>query len=215
MSTTEQIFIIIGIALVALAIWQILPKAMLSFVPGAIKSRFEPGRYLTPADLDYAEEVIDSLKALGYRMVGTLVEKPPLWRRPFETLILTSDSPADFLCVNVSKRRISYYFETVFSGEEIVITADGGFRPVDQDGLYQYVIAAEDPAEVLAGHRENVSKLVSEGLTPVPAHNPDVIAGAFGLYYGFPAVKKGLRRFGFNNLILFAILCIPLIITLT
>ena len=215
MSTGEIVFVVIGAIIAAFGVWRILPRAVFFFAPGAVNGRFEPGRYLTPDKLDYAAEVIEPLEALGYRMAGTLVEQPPLWRKTVETLVMVPDSSDNFLCINISKLRITYYFQTMFTGGEALITADGGFRPVEDGGLHQFVVKTDEHAEVLDRHRDNSENLISEGLTPVPAYTDEMIGGSTRLYYGFPVVRKGMRRYGLNNLILFIILCIPLVIALT
>lgn len=215
MSTGEIIFIVIGAVILGFAVWRILPKVMFVFSPGWVTGRFDAGRDLTPDQREYAEEVIEPLEALGYRTAGTLVEKPPLWRRPVETLVLTADKPDGFCCVSISKRRITYYFQTLFTGGEAVITADGGFKLVNEGGLCQSVVQTDEAADVLQQHRENVADFVSEGYTPVMAYPPEVIAGSTALYYGFPLVQRGMRRYGLNNLIIFAVLCLPLVFALT
>ena len=214
MSTGEIIFLTIGIAIAAFGIWRLLPKSMFFINPGNVRSWFVDGQEISPGKMEKDEEVLEQLATLGFTPSGVLYEKPPLWSKPVEVLILTSAKASEFICVIVGKRRVTYYFQTLFSSGQVVITAEGGFKPVNDVDLYQSVVSSDEPAEILKRHRENVKHFVSQGFSPVRSYTGDVIGGSTQVYYGFPIVQKGMRTYGSMNSGLLFILCIPLIMAL-
>ncbi|MCJ7606121.1 MAG: hypothetical protein MUO19_08860 [Dehalococcoidales bacterium] len=214
MSTGEIIFLTIGAAIAGFGIWHFLPKSMFFINPGSVTSWFVAGQEISPAKMEKAKELLEQLNALGFTPSGVLFEKPPLWAKALEVLILTSDTAGEFICVVIGKRRMTYYFQTLYTGGQVIITADGGFKPVNEGGLYQSIVSSDNPAEILERHRENVKHFVSQGFSPVHAYTGDVIGGSTQVYYGFPIVQKGMRTYGSMNSGLLFILCIPLILAL-
>lgn len=214
MSTGGVIFIIIGAAIAAFGVWRFLPRSMFFINPGGVSGWFVNGQVLPQEKMEKAAELLEQLSGLGFSPAGVLFEKPPLWARPLEVLILTSGKAGEYICVIVGKRRVTYNFETMFTGGQVVITANDGFKPVNDGELYQTVIASDDPAEIQEQHRQNVQHFVSQGFSPVPAYPGDIIGGSTLAYYDFPSVQKGMRTYGAMNSGLLFILCVPLILAL-
>lgn len=214
MSAGHIIFILIGLLMAAFGVWRYLPKTMLYFKPSHIIGTFHENANLDPAPAERAQKEVDAVSALGFTRAGVQVEKPPLWHKPLEMLILTGNDGAELACVISTKRHVTWYFETIFEGGQLVITAPGGFKPTNDGGLYQSVLETEDPAEILARHRDNVAHFVSQGYVPVKRYTPDVIGGMTGLYYGFPVVRRGMRSYGSMNTLPLTVLFIPLVLAL-
>jgi hypothetical protein len=215
MSAGHIIFILIGALVAAFGIWRYLPKSLLYFRPSGIIGTFYENANLDPAPAERAQEEVDRITALGFARAGVQLEKPPLWHKPLEVLILAGNEGRELACVISGKRHVTWYFETIFEGGQIVITSAGGFKPTNEGGLYQSVLDAEAlPGEVLARHRDNVAHFVSEGFVPVKRYTPDVIGDMTRLYYGFPVVRRGMRTYGSMNTVPLFILCVPLILAL-
>jgi hypothetical protein len=213
MSLAHTIFVTIGALIAAFGVWRYLPKTLLYFMPGGIRGFFREGDQLRFEARERAEETVDALTLLGFTPAGIQLERPPLWSRALKVLVLTG-SGAEIACVIPAKRQTTWYFETLFEDGALVITARGGFKPVNQDGLYQSVPEDVDVAGLLARHRDNVAHFVSQGHHPVKRYPPDVIAGTTRAYYSFPVVRHGMRTYGSMNAVPLAILFIPLIISI-
>jgi hypothetical protein len=213
MSVGHIIFILIGALVAAFGVRRYLPKTLLYFRPGGIYGTFYEGASLDPDPAERAAETVQALAALGFTPAGVLAEKPPLWSRALEVLVLTGREGKEIACVIPAKRHLTWYFETLFEGGQLVITAESGFKPTNEGGLYQSVPNVEDPAELLTRHRDNVAHF-AEGQAPLRSYPPDIIGGTTQVYYGFPVVRRGMRTYGSMNAVPLAVLCIPLIIAL-
>jgi len=214
MSAGHLIFIAIGVLIAAFGVWRYLPKTLLYFKPSHIIGTFHENANLDPAPAERAQEEVDAITALGFTRAGVQLEKPPLWHKPLEMLILTGNDSAELACVISSKRRVTWYYETICEGGQLVITASGGFKPTNEGGLYQSVLDTEDPAEVLARHHDNVAHFASQGYHPVKRYTPDVIGGMTQLYYAFPVVRRGMRTYGSMNSLPLTVLFVPLILAI-
>ena len=211
MSFAREVFIVVGALIAAFGIWRYLPRALLYITPGGIRGFFREGDQLRFEAREKAEETVDALTLLGFVPAGLQLERPPLWARALKVLVLTGPG-AELACVIPTKRFVTWYFETLFEDGAMVITAENGFKPVNQDGLYQSVHADVEAPELLARHRENVAHFTEEGHVPLKSYPPDVIAGTTRAYYRFPVVRRGMRTYGSMNWIPLAVLCIPLVI---
>jgi hypothetical protein len=214
MSGGHIIFIAIGALVAAFGIWRYLPKTLLYFQPSHVTGLFWENARLDPKPTERSQEEVDAIAALGFALAGVQVEKPPLWHKPLEVLVLTSPLDTELGCVISSKRHVTWYFETMFEGGQLVITAAGGFKPTNEGGLYQSVLESDSPADVLARHRDNVAHFVSQGFHPVKRYTPEVIGGMTRLYYGFPVVRRGMRTYGSMNAVPLFIFCVPLVLAL-
>jgi hypothetical protein len=214
MSFGHIIFIVLGVLIAAFGVWRYLPKTLLYFRPSHITGTFYENAGLDPKPAETSQEEKDALVALGFTPAGVQVEKPPLWHKPLEVLILTGKDSTELGCIIATRRHVSWYFETLFEGGQLVITAAGGFKPTNEGGLYQSVLELDDPAEILARHRDNVAHFVSQGHKPVKSYPPDVIAGITGIYYGFPVVRRGMRSYGSMNVVPMTVLFVPLILAI-
>ncbi len=214
MSFVHLIFILFSALLAAFGVWRYLPKAMLYIAPSSVSGTFREGGELRPKDREKVQEAVDDLSLLGFVPAGVQMEKLPLWSRSLKVLILTSRSGPEFACIIPTKRVVTWYFQTLFEDGAVVITADSGFKPANEGGLYQSIPEVEDAAALLERHRANVAHFVEEGHTPVKSYSADVIEGSTRTYYGFPAVRHGMRTFGSMNLVPLVIFFIPLIIAL-
>lgn len=170
------------------AIWKTLPMLIWTLCPTAIHSRFltHPESDQAIAASEKLREWLRRLEAMGFSKIGIKAERPPLWGRTTLELALvhTTDNTYGSIVVDDRGRPLSLYFYTPLIKNCIVFTRNGEFAPeLENDAASVRNIVSDDWGEILASHKERVSRFVQRGLTPLVGSSEQSRIEATRLFY--------------------------------
>jgi hypothetical protein len=151
--------------------------------------------------------VIEKMEALGFKQLGIMVDKPPLWAKGTREITLASSDRKVFASVGLRSLKPSYFFYTPFTGGQVVITGHNSFRNFRKDDFVTAVFSGDDLGEMLAVHQNQVNEFVNKGFIPFRDYTRETVIEATNLYYHAPHPLRQLRIAGIINLI-FILFCI-------
>jgi hypothetical protein len=208
-------FTIVAVLLALFVIWQarsIIPRLVTFFLPVRRVLYFEDeaAQPINETRQAALQPTIEKMEALGFKRLGLMVEKYPLWAGL--TRELTMVSPNDHIIASLGFRRNSpsYFFYTPFDEGGVVITSHNSFRDFKREGFSTFVVASGEPAEMLESHKKTVEEFVNTGYTPYSEYTQEAVIRATNQYYDSPYPKQQLRLAGMFNL-LFLVLCLFLL----
>ena len=136
------------------------------------------------------------MEHLGFHLIGTKVERLPLWGGKLRELSLASTDLLAFASIYVSRSKPIYYFYTPFSGGGVVLTANDLFRKVKGPDFIQTVVPYSNPEKVLAEHQEHVQGFINKGLIPFQQYTGETRVEATYHYYSSHTENRSRRIWG-------------------
>ncbi len=179
-----------------------VPRIVSFFFPGSRKLYFED-QLQAPISEEKREKiqpVIEKMEALGFSLLGFMVDKAPLWAKGSRELVLANSAEKTLASIGFRGNKPSYFFYTPFTGGQMVITAYNAFRYYQSPDLVTEVVSTEDIGEMLQTHKKQVDEFVGRGYTPFNDFSRDSAVKATDLYYRSPAPLQRLRVAGAINL---------------
>ena len=208
-----NLFLLIpAIILLVIVIFQfrtLIPRILSFLQPGNRHLYFEdnPQPPIDELRREMIRPIIEKMEALGFKQLGIMVDKPPLWAKGTREITLASNDRKVFASVGFRSLKPSYFFYTPFSGGQVVITGHNSFRNFHKDDFVTSVFSEDDMGEMLAVHQNQVKEFVNKGFTPFGDYTRETVIEATNLYYRAPHPLRQLRIAGIINL-LFILLCI-------
>jgi hypothetical protein len=197
--TAEQwAALIIAAIIVLLALRLTLNPIVFLFVPSAIRYAFEGGPEEAEelAEQAGAGDILNSVRALGFELLGLKAEYMPLWGKVRE-LSLASPAAGAFASLGIRGNECkALYFYTTFLDGALVLTADGAFLPVDKEDYVIAVMPGTKPGELLAIHQKQVEYLRHQGHEVNTDYSTEGRLTATGVFYAAAATRSFLRRAG-------------------
>jgi hypothetical protein len=187
----------------------LIPRILSFLAPGNRNLYFtdNPQPPIDEIQRQLVRPVIEKMEALGFKQLGIMVDKPPLWARGTREYSLASADRKVFASVGLRSLKPSYFFYTPFTGGQVVITGHNAFRNFRKDNFVTSVFSGEDTGEMLEAHRREVEEFVNKGFTPIKDYTQETAVQATHQYYNSPYPRQQLRVAGFINL-LFILFCI-------
>jgi hypothetical protein len=210
------LYAIVSVVLLIFVIFQgkaILPRVTSFIRPGKRQFYFEDD--LREGDDEMRREqvkpIIAKMEALGFKQLGVMIEKQPLWAKASREIALASSTDKIFVSIGFRHGQPSYFFYTPFTGGQIVITAFNAFRQFHKEDFVTAIVTSGEPAEMLEEHRKNVKELSDKGYSPFQQYSRETLIEATNLYYNSPHTRQQLRTAGMISL-LFWVVCVLLLI---
>jgi hypothetical protein len=208
-------FVILAVLLAAFIIWQgrvIIPRLASFLLPMKRNLYFEEQSQQIGDETRRAalQPVIEKLEALGFKQIGLMVEKFPLWAGVSRELTMVSATERIIVSLGFRRGKPSYFFYTPFTGGGVIITAYNSFRDFKRDDFSTFVIVSGEPEEMLESHKKQVADFINSGYTPYSEYTQESVIEATRQYYDSPYPKQQLRIAGMFN-ILFLIICLFLL----
>lgn len=208
-----NLFLLIpAIILLVFIIFQLrtlIPRILSFWAPGNRNLYFtdNPKPPIDEIQRQMVRPVIEKMESLGFKQLGIMVDKPPLWAKATREYTLASADRKIFASVGVRSLKPSYFFYTPFTGGQVVITGHNAFRNFRKDDFMTTVFSGEDMGEMLEMHRHGVEEFVNKGYTPIKDFTQETAIQATNQYYKSPYPRQQLRVAGVINLI-FILFCI-------
>jgi hypothetical protein len=208
-------FAILTAVLFAFIVWQgktVLPRIVAFLLPVKRHLFFED-------DLEKPEEqprravirpIIEKLAALGFKPLGMMVEKYPLWAGSSREVVMVSRDAKIIASLGFRNGKPSFFLYTPFTGGEVVITSFNAFRDFKKADFVTTIVPSGEPEEMLEIHKQQVEKFVALGNVPFTDYTRESVILATNQYYDSPYPKQQLRIAGLFNL-LFLIVCLLLL----
>ncbi|HEX7476084.1 MAG TPA: hypothetical protein VF318_08985 [Dehalococcoidales bacterium] len=208
-------FTILAALLLIFIVWQartVLPRIVSFLLPVKRHLYFEDDlqKPAEAAKRETLRPVIEKLESLGFKPLGMMVEKFPLWAGTSREITMVSPVVKTIASLGFRRRKPSYFFYTPFTGGEVVITSYNSFRDFTKDDFVTTVVPSGEPSEMLEIHQKQVEKFMALGYTPFTDYTRDSVITATRLYYDSLYPKQQLRIAGLFNL-LFFIVCLFLL----
>lgn len=208
-------FTILAALLLVFIVWQartVLPRIVSFLLPVKRRLYFEDDlqKPVEAAKRETLRPVIEKLESLGFKPLGMMVEKFPLWAGVSREISMTSPAAKTIASLGFRRRKPSYFFYTPFTGGEVVITSYNSFRDFNKDDFVTTVVPSGEPAEMLEIHQKQVEKFIALGSVPFTEYTRESVIKATELYYDSLYPKQQLRIAGLFNL-LFFIVCLFLL----
>jgi hypothetical protein len=150
---------------------------------------------------------IEKLHALGFKSLGIMLEKQPLWARVTREIALASSQDQIFASIGFRHSEPSYFFYTPFTGGQVVITGYNTFRHFRRDDFISTVVASGEPSEMLEEHKKLIKEFVDKGYSPLRDYNRESLIEATNQYYASPHTRQQMRTAAMTSL-LFWFICI-------
>jgi hypothetical protein len=155
--------------------------------------------------------VIEKMEALGFKSLGVMLEKQPLWSRVTREIALASSQDKIFASIGFRHNEPSYFFYTPFTGGQVVITAYNAFRHSRKDDFATAVVSSGEPLEMLEEHKKMVKEFTDKGYTPFRDYNRDTLIEATNLYYASPNTRQQMRTAAMFSLF-FWFICVMILV---
>jgi hypothetical protein len=210
------IYAIVSAVLLVFIIYQgkaMLPRVISFIRPGKRQFYFEDTLHESEDEIrrEQVRPVIEKLEALGFKQLGVMIEKQPLWSKDSRELALASSTDKIFASLGFRHSQPSYFIYTPFTGGQIVITAYNAFRYSRKEGFVTTVVTSGEPEEMLEEHRKLVREFSDKGYTPFQEYNRESLIEATILYYNSPHTRQQLRMAGMISL-MFWVICVLIFI---
>ncbi len=155
--------------------------------------------------------IMEKMEALGFKSLGVMLEKQPLWARITREIAMASSEDGIFVSIGFRHNQPSYFFYTPFTGGQVVITAYNAFRHVRKDDFVTTVISSGEPLEMLEEHRKLVKEFTDKGYVPLKDYNRETLIEATNLYYASPHTRQQMRTAAMISL-MFWFICVLILI---
>jgi hypothetical protein len=189
----------------------VIPRVISFLFPGSRRVFFDDsGAPISEKHRELVRPVLEKIEALGFSQLGFMTDKPPLWAKGSREIVLASSTERTFVSIGLRKNRLSYFFYTPFTGDQIVITAYNAFRDVHLDGFVTAVVYTEDIEGMLEVHREQLQEFIRQGFEPYREYNRESIVKATYSYYESPFPRQRLRVAGMINLFVYLVFILVL-----
>jgi hypothetical protein len=189
--------------LLVLVVWYMLPKAIYLLFSEKLKTWFDPDENAASRmlNLESIREVGEKLEALGFRPLGVKIEKPPLWSPHYRELSYASPQAQAYASIFISRRKTIYYFLTVFTSGQVILTANDIYPAISEEHFIQSSVAEVTPEELLKIHQQQVEKFRGQGLTPELEYTREKRIAATTQYYNAALIRKRMRVVGMFYLV--------------
>ena len=154
---------LLSLALAAVILWRNLPVGLLCLSPGWMRFRRLEGD--DQVDLSFAALLEEELVPLGFRRLGTHLERPPLGRGTV-CYDFVHEGEGAFATAFGSRGDVIFYLLTPLSQGGFVLTANHSRQGVERQGYLSGGIPDAPPEQLLPVHRRRVERLKEQGLTP-------------------------------------------------
>ena len=187
----------------------LIPRIFSFWAPGNRNLYFtdNPQPPIDEMQREMVRPVIEKMESLGFKQLGIMVDKPPLWARGTREYSLASADRKVLASVGLRSLKPSYFFYTPFTGGQVVITAHNAFRNFRKDDFVTAVFSSEDMGEMLEMHQNEAADFIKRGFTPLNEYTQETAIQATNQYYRSPYPRRQLRVAGVINLI-FILFCI-------
>lgn len=187
----------------------LIPRIFSFWAPGNRNLYFtdNPQPPIDEMQREMVRPVIEKMESLGFKQLGIMVDKPPLWARGTREYSLAFSDRKVLASVGLRSLKPSYFFYTPFTGGQVVITGHNAFRNFRKNDFVTAVYSGEDMGEMLEMHQNEVEDFVKKGFTPLNEYTQETAIQATNQYYRSPYPSRQLRIAGVINLI-FILFCI-------
>jgi hypothetical protein len=187
----------------------ILPRVVNFIRPGKRHFYFEDN--LSEAKDEKRQElvrpIIEKMEALGFKSLGVMLEKQPLWAKTTREIALSSSQDKIFASIGFRHNEPSYFFYTPFTEGQVVITAYNAFRHFRKDNFVSTVVSSGEPSEMLEEHKKLVKEFIDKGYSPLQDYSRESLIDATNQYYQSPHTRQQMRTAATTSL-LFWLICV-------
>jgi hypothetical protein len=193
-----------------------IPQIISFFSPGNRKLYFQDSAQPPISDIhqEMVKPVFEKLEAQGFKQMGLMLEKPPLWARSSREMVLVAPEKKIIASVGFRGLKLSYFFYTPFKGGQVVITAYNSFRNFNKKDFATAVVNSGDIAEMLEVHKNAVDNFVASGFIPFDEYTHEAVISATIQYYKSPYPRRQLLIAGITNSAFFVLSVAAFIIAL-
>jgi hypothetical protein len=208
----NYIYLIPALILLVIVVFQLrtlIPRIISFLAPGNRNLYFvdDPQPPIDEIHKEMVRPVLEKMESLGFKQLGIMVDKPPLWAKGTREYSLALADKKVFASVGIRSLRPSYFFYTPFTGGQVVITGHNAFRTFRKEGFVTDVYSGEDMGEMLETHENEIKHFEEKGYTPIRDYTRETAIEATNQYYNSSYPRQQLRVAGIVNL-LFILLCI-------
>ncbi|HSW57226.1 MAG TPA: hypothetical protein VLH15_02365 [Dehalococcoidales bacterium] len=209
MSILYGILALIMLFFIVLQIRNRIPRIISFFSPGKRNLSFQdqPDPPVDEIHMEMAKPLLEKMEAGGFKQLGYMVEKAPLWSRSTRELVMVSASDKIIASIGFRGLKSSYFLYTPFEGGQVVITAHNCFRNYIKPDFMTTEVKSGDLDEMLESHKNDVESFIAKGYVPFRDYSREAVMRATNQYYksSYPATQ--LRVAGVINS-LFFIVCL-------
>jgi hypothetical protein len=163
--------------------------------PDRIKSRFEddefdPGLFSRPV-----RDIIDSLRSIGFRVLGVKVEEPPMGGAVRSLALEAAEEKVFASIIALERANPVYYFLTPFLDGAMVLTSSQEKpQPVKTATFVNQGFKNLPMDELLAVHLKTVDTMVKAGHQPFDKYTRESRIQSTDMYYAHPDANILQRR---------------------
>jgi hypothetical protein len=210
------LYIVVAVVLLAFIIYQgrsILPRVFSYLGRGKRRFYFEDdlGGTDEAARREQIRPTLEKMEALGFKQLGIMLEKQPLWGKATREIALANPAEKIFASLGFRRSQPSYFFYTPFTSGQVVITAYNSFRFYHSDTFSSSLVSSGEPAEMLEEHKKIVREFMDKGAAPYQEYTRESLIEATNLYYAAPHTRDQLRAAASMSLF-FWVICIMIFI---
>jgi hypothetical protein len=196
-SIAGPIFILLALALVALAGRRALPLLLFSLSPESLRVWFDdtPQSATTTSRSPALRDLVGQMKSLGFLSLGLKVEKLPLGGPAYREVALASAERSAFASIVLSPggEPASFYFYTPFEAGGMVFTRNFAFgREAEAPPVSVRNVPGRAPEDVLAAHNERVRDFHALGLRPIGSYTQKGRIEATRAFYASAYARRGI-----------------------
>jgi hypothetical protein len=210
------LYAVVSTVLLVFIIYQgksILPRVASFIRPGKRQFYFEDALREGEDEMrrEQVSPIMEKMEALGFKQLGVMMEKQPLWAKATREIALASATDKIFASIGFRHGQPSYFYYTPFTGGQIVITAYNAFRFFHKEDFITAVVTSGEPSEMLEEHNKHVKEFSDKGYTPFREYSRESLIEATNLYYKSPHTRQQLRTAGMISL-MFWVICVLIFI---
>jgi len=196
-SIAGPIFILLALALVALAGRRALPLLLFSFDPGSLRVWFDDTQQSAALVSRSAalRDLVAALKSLGFLPLGLKLEKLPLGGPAYREVALASGERSTFASIVLARsgEPASFYFYTPFEDGGMVFTRNFAFgREAEAPPISVRNLPGGSPEQVLAAHAGRVRDFEARGLRPSASCSQQGRLDATRAFYASNYARRGV-----------------------